>query len=160
MRKCFVLCGLSVLAIGAMLSMALVRPPVRLVQARSVEIVNSNNRVVVRLDSSTKGDGRITVFDRNGTTLATIPSIGGQPTTPPPLSGTPKWKTKSSWRRLKKDMTMEQVEALLGEPDSVDAGILLVYWRYGDGGYAGLRGHVLFDADTSRVDGWSEPKFK
>lgn len=55
-----------------------------------------------------------------------------------------------NWRRLKRGMTMDQVRALLGEPESVAAGTYLTLWQYPGGA------NVTFDPD--KVDGWSEPR--
>lgn len=56
------------------------------------------------------------------------------------------------WRDLKRGMTAGEVRGLLGEPNRVEAGILLTYWYYAN------NSHVLFDAKTMKVDGWTEPQ--
>jgi hypothetical protein len=63
------------------------------------------------------------------------------------------WREIGSWRRLRRGMTMEQVTEILGEPEKVDAGPVLIYWYWGYPGGA----NVNFEADTGRLDGWSEP---
>ena len=55
----------------------------------------------------------------------------------------------SSWRQLKKNMSEEQVRALLGEPAKVDGGTF-AFWHYRSGGT------VTFYND--RVDSWTEPR--
>ena len=55
----------------------------------------------------------------------------------------------SSWRQLKKNMSEEQVRALLGEPAKVDGGTF-AFWHYRSGGT------VTFYND--RLDSWTEPR--
>lgn len=55
----------------------------------------------------------------------------------------------SSWRQLKKNMSEEQVRALLGEPAKVDGGTF-AFWHYRSGG------SVTFYND--RLDSWTEPR--
>ena len=55
----------------------------------------------------------------------------------------------SSWRQLKKNMSEEQVRALLGEPAKIDGGTF-AFWHYRNGGA------VTFYND--RVDSWTEPR--
>ncbi len=55
----------------------------------------------------------------------------------------------SSWRQLKKNMSEEQVRALLGEPTKVDGGTF-AFWHYRSGGT------VTFYND--RLDSWTEPR--
>jgi len=55
----------------------------------------------------------------------------------------------SSWRQLKKNMSEEQVRALLGEPSKVDGGTFAV-WNYKNGGA------VTFYND--KVYSWEEPR--
>jgi hypothetical protein len=45
-------------------------------------------------------------------------------------------------------MTMDEVRALLGEPERVDAG-LVTYWRWADANVYFMRG---------KLEGWSEPE--
>lgn len=63
------------------------------------------------------------------------------------------WRDKGSWRRLRKDMTMDEVSALIGEPEKVSAQTYTIYWYWGYPGGA----QVTFDAESNLVDGWSEP---
>lgn len=80
-----------------------------------------------------------------------------QPKTPPaktsqskPSINQPKQATDlSSWRQLKKNMSEEQVRALLGEPAKVDGGTF-AFWHYRNGGT------VTFYND--RLDSWTEPR--
>jgi len=60
------------------------------------------------------------------------------------------WRDLQNWRRLRRGMKMDQVRALLGEPERVDAaGVAFTFWRWSSG-------HVQFDG-SGKVEGWSEP---
>lgn len=59
----------------------------------------------------------------------------------------------ANWRQLERRMTMDQVRALLGEPERVTADPFYIRWYWGDS----RGGNVYFDADSRRVEGWSEP---
>ena len=50
-------------------------------------------------------------------------------------------------------MTMEQVRALLGEPESVDANFVITVWWWGER----LGPSVTFDTESRTVRGWQEP---
>jgi hypothetical protein len=64
------------------------------------------------------------------------------------VSTSPKWRDLQNWRQLRHGMTMDQVRALLGEPERVDAGSV-TFWRWADA-------NVYFISD--RLEGWSEPR--
>ena len=81
---------------------------------------------------------------------ATAPPVGQ----PQPATGTGSWRERASWRQVERGMTMDQVRVLLGEPDRVESGVF-TYWYWGDI-FEG--GNVQFDADSRRVEGWSEPR--
>lgn len=80
-----------------------------------------------------------------------------QPKSPPakvsqskPTTNQPKQSTDlSSWRQLKKNMSEEQVRALLGEPAKVNGGTF-AFWHYRNGGA------VTFYND--KLDSWTEPR--
>ena len=80
-----------------------------------------------------------------------------QPKTPPAKTSQSKSSANqikqstdlSSWRQLKKNMSEEQVRALLGEPAKVDGGTF-AFWHYRNGGT------VTFYND--RLDSWTEPR--
>jgi hypothetical protein len=55
----------------------------------------------------------------------------------------------ASWRQLRRGMTMDEVRALLGEPESLNAGLYTTVWNYPN--FA----NVMFDPE--KVRGWSEP---
>ena len=65
-------------------------------------------------------------------------------------SVTPGARELANWRRLRNTMTMDQVRALLGEPDNVNAGPRLVIWSYPD------FGSVTFV--DGNLNGWVEPR--
>lgn len=57
--------------------------------------------------------------------------------------------TRSTWRQLSRNMSRDQVRALLGEPDRIEGGPLETwYWKSG--------GNVLFV--DGAVQQWSEPR--
>jgi hypothetical protein len=60
---------------------------------------------------------------------------------------------KVNWRKLRKGMSEDEVEQLLGSPSRVDVFGVIAIWHYGDAS----RGQVRFDADKHTVDAWSEP---
>ena len=80
-----------------------------------------------------------------------------QPKTPPaktsqskPTASQPKQSVDlGSWRQLKKNMSEDQVRALIGEPAKVDGGTF-AFWHYRSGGT------VTFYND--RLDSWTEPR--
>jgi hypothetical protein len=55
-------------------------------------------------------------------------------------------RDRQNWRALKPGITADQVRALLGEPDYVEAGVMLIYWRY-DSPHIGP--HVFFSSNRS-----------
>jgi hypothetical protein len=63
----------------------------------------------------------------------------------PPVPGA---RGLQNWRRLRRGMNMDEVRALLGEPERVDAGYL-TFWRWGDANVSFVDG---------KLDGWSEPR--
>jgi hypothetical protein len=64
------------------------------------------------------------------------------------VSTAPNWRDLQNWRQLRRGMTMDQVRALLGEPNRVDAGGV-TYWHWPNA-------HVYFMSDV--LEGWSEPR--
>ncbi len=69
--------------------------------------------------------------------------------------GSPVSFSKAVWRNLRRGLTADQVESLLGEPVKVEAHIVTTYWCYSKSGILGPR--VLFDSHTMLVSGWTEP---
>jgi hypothetical protein len=51
-------------------------------------------------------------------------------------------------------MTMDQVRALIGEPERVEVTGPFTFWNWGSLGGANVR----FDNRSGKVDGWSEPR--
>jgi hypothetical protein len=62
--------------------------------------------------------------------------------------------SKIAWRKLQLGMTKNQVQRLLGEPDTIQGGAILTYWYYSKSRTGGPR--VTFDPE--RVYGWNEPE--
>jgi hypothetical protein len=77
--------------------------------------------------------------------------IRTEPSQGRPAAVSRQWRDIQNWRRLRMGMTMDQVRAILGEPERVVAGSRTM-WHWGDTGI----GHVTFDR-SGRVDGWWEP---
>jgi hypothetical protein len=84
-------------------------------------------------------------------TLPPLPE--GYRAVPRPKSEVPRWKVTANWRRLTRDMTKEEVRALLGEPTKIEerAGGFST-WHYGDP-YGGT---ISFGGDGKPFS-WSEP---
>jgi hypothetical protein len=59
-----------------------------------------------------------------------------------------------NWRRLRLNMTMDQVRALLGEPERVEVLGPFTSWLWSSLGGANVR----FDNRSGKVDAWSEPR--
>ena len=64
------------------------------------------------------------------------------------VAGSGDWRDISNWRRLRQGMKPDQVRALLGEPERVEAGGV-TFWRWPGA-------HVAFM--DGKVYGWSEPR--
>ena len=65
------------------------------------------------------------------------------------VSASANWRDVQNWRRLRRGMSMDEVRALLGEPEQVDTYPMWSMWNW-DGA------HVQFD-EAGRVAAWSEP---
>ena len=63
-------------------------------------------------------------------------------------STSPNWRDVQNWRRLRQGMTEDEVRALLGEPDRVQAGGV-TFWYWTDAA------NVYFI--SGKLEGWSEP---
>jgi outer membrane protein assembly factor BamE (lipoprotein component of BamABCDE complex) len=64
------------------------------------------------------------------------------------VSTSPNWRDLQNWRRLRLGMTEDEVRALLGDPERVDAGPV-TYWHWTDANVYFMRG---------KLEGWSEPR--
>lgn len=62
-----------------------------------------------------------------------------------------KWKDRSLWRRLQVDMSMDQVELLLGIPNNISGGNV-TYWYFSSQTW-----HSYVTFYKGRVDSWKEP---
>ena len=74
--------------------------------------------------------------------------IRREPSRDQQVAASPNWRDTSNWRRLRQGMKADQVRALLGEPERVEAG-LITYWRWADA-------YVYFE--SGKLAGWSEPR--
>ncbi len=63
-----------------------------------------------------------------------------------------KWKDRSLWRKLRNDMSMEQVESLLGIPKKISGSGNFTHWYYSTETW---KSYVSFYKGL--VDGWKEP---
>jgi hypothetical protein len=59
------------------------------------------------------------------------------------------WKSLPNWKKLAKDMSIGEVQSILGDPERMNGGTI-GFWVYPNGGT------VTFF--IGKVDGWSEPK--
>ena len=64
------------------------------------------------------------------------------------VAGSGDWRDISNWRRLRQGMKPDQVRALLGEPERVEAGGV-TFWRWANSYVSFMDGKVY---------GWSEPR--
>lgn len=71
-------------------------------------------------------------------------------TSSPIETAVPRTRDLANWRRLRHSMMMDDVRALLGEPENVNAGPRLTIWAYPDDGSV-----TFLD---SMVNGWVEPR--
>lgn len=80
--------------------------------------------------------------------------LKGEPVRARPTPASANWRDLQNWRRLRLGMTTDEVRALLGEPERVDANQAFTLWYYDYN--RGTR--VSFNSDSGTVDGWSEPR--
>jgi hypothetical protein len=74
--------------------------------------------------------------------------ITSEPSQGQPLQASTRWRDLANWRRLRLGMKMDEVRALLGEPERVEAGPV-TYWRWPGA-------NVFFM--SGKLEGWSEPR--
>src|SRR5437867_7072703 len=65
-----------------------------------------------------------------------------------PIPASTRWQDLANWRRLRKGMKPDQVRALLGEPERVEAGGV-TFWHWANAYVSFIDGKVY---------GWSEPR--
>tara|TARA_Y100001970_G_C14050914_1_gene758883 strand:+ start:740 stop:1045 length:306 start_codon:yes stop_codon:yes gene_type:complete len=58
------------------------------------------------------------------------------------------WENKSNWRKLKRNMSKDNVRKILGEPERITQSSNFTYWTY-------KKGKVTFY--TEKLDSWTEP---
>lgn len=118
---------------------------------------------VVAAGQATSADSllrRIELLERANTGLdqrvrALEALIAVEPSRAQPVPESAKWQNLANWRRLRRGMTMDEVRALLGEPERVDANAWNTFWYWASPGGP----DVYFDSQSSKLDGWSEPIF-
>ena len=74
--------------------------------------------------------------------------IKSEPSQGRPLQESTRWRDLANWRRLRLGMKMDEVRALLGEPERVDAGGV-TFWHWANAYVSFMDGKVY---------GWSEPR--
>ena len=75
---------------------------------------------------------------------------GNEPSPDRSVPATANWRDVQNWRRLRRGMKMNEVRALLGEPERVDNFGSFTVWRWE------FRASVEFDSG-GKLRGWSEP---
>lgn len=78
--------------------------------------------------------------------------IKAEPSRARPMPASANWRELGHWRQLRREMTMDQVRALLGEPDRVETNGPLTSWTWGKPGEATLQFY------NDGLDSWSEPR--
>jgi hypothetical protein len=78
--------------------------------------------------------------------------IKGEPSRDLPVPTSAKWRDLQNWRRLRRGMNMNEVRALLGEPERVQTMTFGTWWYFGNP----IAAKVELD-DRSKLQGWSEP---
>ena len=115
--------------------------------AFSILLLASNGQVFAQPSAESRVDKleeTVRILELRVDTLeGQLRQINAAPSIPP---------DKVIWRRLKKGLSEEDVERLLGSPAKVEAFDGFTIWHYGDPN----GGEVQFDA-KSRVSGWQEP---
>jgi hypothetical protein len=76
--------------------------------------------------------------------------VGSEPSRDRALPAPAKWRDLQNWRRLRRGMKMDEVRALLGEPERVDNTGYFTTWRWQ------FPASVEFDSG-GKLRGWSEP---
>ena len=74
--------------------------------------------------------------------------IKSAPSQGQPIPTSTKWRDLANWRQLRQGMKPDQVRALLGEPERVDAGGV-TFWHWANAYVSFMDGKVY---------GWSEPR--
>ena len=78
--------------------------------------------------------------------------ITAEPSRARPMPASANWRELANWRQLRRGMAIDQVRALLGEPDRVETMGSFTTWRWGESGEASLQ----FYQDG--LYSWSEPR--
>ena len=91
-------------------------------------------------------------FDRRVGALEAV--IKSAPSQGQSIPSSTKWQDLASWRRLREGMKMDEVRALLGEPDRVEGGPI-TFWYWVD---AKTHVYAKVDFESGKVMGWTEPR--
>jgi hypothetical protein len=79
--------------------------------------------------------------------------VKSEPSRDRPVQTSTKWRDLQNWRRLRRGMSMDEVRALLSEPERVDSyGAAGTLWHWESGG-----AQVRFDGSSDKLASWSEP---
>lgn len=91
-------------------------------------------------------EARIGDLEQSRTTAKTQARFG-------PVSAN--WRDIQNWRQLRLKMTMDQVRALLGEPERVEVLGPFTIWRW-----ESAHASVTFANERDKLESWSEPRFQ
>ncbi len=80
--------------------------------------------------------------------------IKSAPSQGQPIPASNKWQDLANWRRLREGMKMDEVRALLGEPDRVEGGPI-TFWYWVD---ANTHVYAWVNFESGKVMGWTEPR--
>ena len=80
--------------------------------------------------------------------------IKSAPSQGQPIPASTKWRELANWRRLREGMQMDEVRALLGEPDRIEGGPI-TFWYWVD---ANAHIYASVDFESGGVSGWTEPR--
>src|SRR5258708_13161677 len=84
---------------------------------------DSLNRRIVLLER------KVADLDQRVRELETLIKV--EPSRDRPVPASAKWRDLANWRRLRRGMNMDQVRALLGEPERGDPISILTTWTWG-----------------------------
>ena len=105
---------------------------------------NATSEALIR-----KVDSLQTRTDELESRVAALESLlKAAPARRPAADAAPNPRDIANWRRLREDMSMEEVRSLLGEPEKIDGGTV-AYWYYP------RSGQVTFV--SGRLTQWKEP---
>ena len=86
--------------------------------------------------------------------VGALEAVKSAPSQGQPIPASTKWKDLANWRRLREGMKMDEVRALLGEPDRVEGGPI-TFWYWVD---SNANVYAKVDFESEKVMGWTEPR--